>query len=189
MLLASEGSTTTLLQALVGERLELRLDELSDSTVGEAYEAARRALGVEKETPVLVRRSALVTASGVEISRNVVVAQGPFTGVVGHVLTSTEPIGRVMNGSRAGHRRILLESGWSTWGDAPCAFKSYLIVEDDQPTIYVFERFNPRFIPTEGYPVVRQRSPNDALVRPPKQPGKDRPPAGTKWTVRKAKWR
>lgn len=157
MLLASDGSTTTLLQALLGEQLRLRLDEVATRTGLDVPESTRVALDINPETPVLVRRSALVTVSGVAVSLNLVVAQAPVSEVIGRVLTSGEPIGRVMNGSRAGHRRLLLDSGWDWWdadGDAVrCAFKAYMIVEDAAPAIHVFERFNPRFIPA----VPRQR--------------------------------
>lgn len=157
MLLASDGSTTTLLQALLGEELRLRLDGVAMRTGQDVPEATRVALGVLPENPVLVRRSALVTSGGVAVSLNLVVARAPVGDVLGRVLTGREPIGRIMNGSRAGHRRILLDSGWDWW-DADreavrCAFKAYVIVEDAVPAIHVFERFNPRFIPAAGVPL------------------------------------
>lgn len=158
MLLASDGSTTTLLQALLGEELELRLDGVDVRTGGDVAEAARAALGIDEDASVLVRRSALVTRAGVEVSRNRVVASALASDVIGRVLTGAKPIGTIMNGRRAGHHRIPLESGWSWWDPAgarlPCAFKAYVIVEDGTPAIHVFERFNPRFIPTAGYPMV-----------------------------------
>jgi chorismate-pyruvate lyase len=165
MLLASEGSTTTLLEALVGEPLRLRLHEVSEGRGSEVSRDARAALGLADETPVLVRRSALVTVAGMEVSRNHVVAHGPFDGVVGRVLTAEQPIGWTMNGSRAGHSRIVLDTGWSFW-DADdvrvtCAYKSYVMVEQEQPRIHVFERFNPRFIPTTRHGGVLPQPPVD----------------------------
>ncbi|HEX2418777.1 MAG TPA: hypothetical protein VHJ83_11750 [Micromonosporaceae bacterium] len=156
MLLASEGSTTTLLEALLAQSLVLRLDEVRVAEGREVWQAARSALGIVDDTPVMVRRSALVMAGGVEVSRNHVVGCAPFDGVVGRVLTGSEPIGWTMNGSRSGHSRIVLNTGWSTWDTdgqlLTCAFKAYVMAEHNRPKIHVFERFNPYFIPTAGQP-------------------------------------
>ncbi|MGH3735657.1 MAG: hypothetical protein ACRDT6_08545 [Micromonosporaceae bacterium] len=157
MLLASEGSTTTLLDALLGESLRLRLDEVRTGRGREAPNAARTALHLTDTTPVLVRRSALVTVAGLVVSRNLVVARGPFDGPMGRVLTGAEPIGRTMNGSRDGHSRTLLEAGWSTWesgdGQLTCAFKAYVMSEGGRRQVYVEERFNPRCIPADPHAV------------------------------------
>ncbi|MGH3663137.1 MAG: hypothetical protein ACRDTQ_14915 [Micromonosporaceae bacterium] len=154
MLLASDGSTTTLLQALLGEVLELRLDEVREGDGAEVPEATRAALRIDERTRVLIRRSALVTSVGVEVSRNKVVAIGAFDAAVDHALHGRYPIGRIMNNTRSGHRRILLDSGWSFWEagkrSVRCAFKSYLIVEDGV-SIHICERFNPRFLPVTAH--------------------------------------
>ena len=151
MLLASDGSTTKLLEALLGEELKVAVHEIRSATGKDVSEAVCQALQLAPDTPVLVRRSALVTSAGLEVSRNHVVARGPFDGDVGRVLTGTDPIGRTMNGSRSRHSRVVLETGWSCWETDDdvlrCAFKAYVLAEDDRPTIHVVERFNPSVVP------------------------------------------
>lgn len=155
MLLASEGSTTTLLEALLGEPLRLRLDNVRSAPGSEVSPAVREALAIDSRTAVLIRHSSLVTVAGIEVSRNHVVARGPFSDVVGDVLCGPEPIGWTMNGSRDGHSRMVLETGWSSWdadGDRrTCAYKAYVIAQDGRPRIHIRERFNPLLVPTGRY--------------------------------------
>jgi chorismate-pyruvate lyase len=155
MLLASDGSTTTLLEALLGDRVHLRLDEVSRRTGADVPAETRSALGIGSGTPVVVRRSALVTRSGLVVSRNNVVAWVHGAGLVGQIMTTNVPIGLTMNAARAGHYRILLASGWAAWDDAdpavPCAFKAYVIVHEGRRAIHIVERFNPEIVPTDGY--------------------------------------
>lgn len=151
MLLASDGSTTILLQALVGERLRLRLDAVDARPADDVSAPVRDSLGIRPESTVLVRRSALVTGTGAEVARNVVIGS---PAAVPRLLTSSEPIGATMNHSRAGHRRLRLDAGSSTWetaeGPLRCAFKAYLILDGGVPVLHIVERFNPAFVPPIG---------------------------------------
>lgn len=153
MLLASDGSTTILLQAMLDEPLILRLDEVCVGSGAQMGTVTRRALELGPDTPVIVRRSALVTGAGVVVSRNHVVGRATADDAVGQVLTAGRPIGWTMNGARAGHRREILDAGWSHWEaggrQVPCAFKSYVIYDHGAPRVHIVERFNPGLIPSD----------------------------------------
>ena len=168
MLLASDGSTTTLLQAMLGEEVHLRLDEVSRRTGADIPPETRSALGVTSGAPVMVRRSGLVTRLGLEVSRNCVVACAG-TGLVGQIMNAGVPIGLTMNGGLAGHRRIIVESGWATWdgpGPAlPCAFKAYVIVYKGSRAMHIYERFNPHFVPTDGHDATGRDGDRGALAQ------------------------
>ncbi|MEU3176632.1 hypothetical protein, partial [Streptomyces sp. NPDC007000] len=75
MLLASDGLTTVLLEAVVKASLHVRITQtarLSAHALDDS--ASRAALGLEAGRPCLLRRTRLVTPAGVPVSANVVVA-------------------------------------------------------------------------------------------------------------------
>lgn len=160
MLLSSDGSTTVLLQALMGERLQLRLDGLATIPAGDVPAYAREHLRAGADEPVMVRRSALVTGAGVEVSRNEVIGMPSRSPVASLVLTSSQPIGWTMNGGRAGHSRASVTAGSALWevaeGSIACACKSYVIVDGGEPLMFITERFNPTLVPLDRSVVERQ---------------------------------
>jgi chorismate-pyruvate lyase len=152
MLLASDGSTTILLQALVGQRLSVRVERTALCSGGDLAEDDRAALRIERDASVLLRSSSLVTAAREVVSRNEVAAPAARLGdELGRVMSGDQPIGAVLNAGRPGHRRLQLGSGWSSWEQPdgsriPCTFKAYVILENAEPVMHIHERFNPQFV-------------------------------------------
>jgi hypothetical protein len=154
MLLASDGSTTRLLQAATGQALAVRVDLQRECRVGELAPRVRAALEVaderDEDARVVERRSRLLTAAGLVVSVNHVVLAPSAVQAYGAPDLAV-PIGFQLSGGRVPQYRELLDSGRGDWPpDGPargCAFKAYLIHDVEGRRIYVHESFNPGVIP------------------------------------------
>jgi chorismate-pyruvate lyase len=150
MLLASEGSTTILLESLLGTGVAVRVrhqEAVPATTLGPDV---RDALGLDPAERPVVRRSSLVAPDGRRVSHNVVTFradEAPW------LLDSTGnvPIGHQLRAQATKQFRTVLASGTDAWPDeadgAVCAFKTYLIHCGQDVRIHVHERFSPRFVP------------------------------------------
>ncbi|MDH6124062.1 chorismate pyruvate-lyase family protein [Kitasatospora sp. GP82] len=152
MLLAADGSTTLLLEALLDT--ELSVEVLDQETVSARRIDAdlRATIRVDDDSEVLVRRSVLRTADGDRVSENYVVGAGRRTSGLQRVVTDRRaPIGRGLMALGLSQSRRILEVGQSDWeapdGTQPCAFKAYVLVEGDDPVLYIHEKFNPSYVP------------------------------------------
>ncbi|MFJ8436017.1 hypothetical protein ACIQ9P_32425 [Kitasatospora sp. NPDC094019] len=148
MLLASDGSTTVLLESLLGRRLAVRVSLQHRVGARQAPPRAVAALGLGPERTAVERHSALVTDQGEVVSRNVVV----FTASPrGWSVTAEDavPLGNRLRDARILQHRQLLGRGTDRWSpdDEPCAYKEYLIRSEDGAHLYVHERFSPRYVP------------------------------------------
>ncbi|MFK4264245.1 chorismate--pyruvate lyase family protein [Streptomyces milbemycinicus] len=152
MLLASDGSTTLLLEALTGG--ELTIDVLYQ---GRAYARdfppeISDSIGVGTESEILVRRSRLRTATGEPISKNLVVArrehQSPMLGLLSD---RHAPLGRGLISLGLSQARHIVATGEDWWDESPtgepCAYKAYVLVEQGNPVLYIHEKFNPLYVP------------------------------------------
>jgi hypothetical protein len=154
MLLRSDGSTTLLLEALLGVSLRLRVDSQLRMTLHEVDVRVRRALGlsdVNGEGPLVLRRSRLTLPDGGEVSINRVLFQPGPTAWSGDQHDDV-PLGLQLHAREALQRRRLLSAGIDRWPenpDRPCAYKEYLIHTGEDTPYYVHERFNPHVIPVD----------------------------------------
>lgn len=150
MLLSSDGSTTRLLEAVVGS---LRLQVLHQAVVDSADvpEPIRTALSLDSDAPVLNRCSALVDERSRLVSLNHVVALHTPDTQVGKIVSGTDHgIGPELARQRVEHRREPLEVGLARWPEGQsgrwAAVKVYLICRGDEPLVYLRELFNPALV-------------------------------------------
>jgi len=151
MLLRSDGSTTLLLEALLDTELSLRVCRQEVVTARDIPAAISRLLKVSPPEQVLVRRSALQTASW-QVSRNLVVARRRDDALGGVFTSQHVPIGRGLIAHGLSRSRRPVRTGVGRWrpDGPPCAAKAYLVLDDDQPLAYIEERFNPALVPVPG---------------------------------------
>lgn len=150
MLLASDGFTTPVLEALLGTRLQVRV--LRQDLVPAAGIPAEVAALLRPDAggDVLIRHSCLVDQDLSPVSLNQVIAIHP----AGDITSLTTPIGYSLLGKGISQRRQIVHVGRSTWRHGelsePCAVKAYVMVIDDRPWCYIRECYNPRYIPCDG---------------------------------------
>ncbi|MEU3771911.1 hypothetical protein AB0F11_01595 [Streptomyces sp. NPDC032472] len=149
MLLSSDGSTTTLLEALLDERLAVRVDTQGPVPAGQLYPRAAQALGLKRGEEAIERRSALLAPDGSVVSVNVVVFAAPPDGWSGSA-DDDAPLGRRLREAGTRQHRRILSSGLAEWpgevAHQTCAYKEYVISCGDESQLYVHEKFNPAFV-------------------------------------------
>ncbi|MEV3859957.1 hypothetical protein AB0J38_37325 [Streptomyces sp. NPDC050095] len=149
MLLSSDGSTTTLLEALLDCSLAVRVHSQGPVQAESLYPRARRELGLDVGDMAVERHSALLAPAGDVVSVNVVSYAAPPSGWSGSSSDSA-PLGRRLREAGTKQHRRILASGISEWpGDdahQPCAYKEYIIACEDGAQLYVLEKFNPAFV-------------------------------------------
>lgn len=150
MLVCADGSTTVLLNALVGERLSIQVDQQQRVPAASVQRIGCQILGAAPGAPVVDRRSRILTSRGGVISVNHVVIAA--RGADGLVPPPEEFVGPYLKRVGLALRRELLAVSRGTWPLGPasdCLSKEYLIDCGDAGRMYVHERFNPRFVPLE----------------------------------------
>ncbi len=157
MLLTSDGSTTLLLEALLGCRLTVQVDRQELVPAPRLDPAAIAALDLAAEGAAVERISALRTPGGVSVSRNTVVFTAPPAGWSGSA-KDLAPLGKRLREQRTRQHREVLSSGSAVWAEdgqnRPCAYKAYVITCDDGRRLYVHERFSPDHVrlPADDWP-------------------------------------
>jgi len=153
MLLRADGSMTTLLEALVGEQLKLRLVCQCRATAAELPDRVRSALGRSAADPVIIRRSILTTGSGAVVSENsvAIVAGHEFAAMLAN---ERRPIGHSMVASGQYLARVVLEAGVTDWSFADaangdrCVYKESLLRDHmSTPVAHLREQMSPDFAP------------------------------------------
>ncbi|MGO4423850.1 chorismate pyruvate-lyase family protein, partial [Streptomyces sp. MCAF7] len=153
MLLASDGSTTLLLEALTGGKLTVDVLCQGRASAREFPPEIPGSIGVGAESELLVRRSRLRTASGESISKNLVVArQGNHSPMLSLLSNTRAPLGRGLVSLGLSQSRHIVATGEDLWDDSsgsaePCAYKAYVLVEQGDPLLYIHEKFNPMYVP------------------------------------------
>jgi hypothetical protein len=151
MLLAGDGSTTLLLQALTGHDLSIRVDAQGDSPAGRLPPGIRSALELADTAVVLERRSCLVTSEQEVVSINRVVFDEVARSWMG-VPDSVTPIGLQFREQQVHQHREQLSTGLMRWRDSlterwvDSAFKEYVIHYAAGGRAYVHEQFNPHMV-------------------------------------------
>ncbi|MES4903203.1 MULTISPECIES: hypothetical protein [unclassified Streptomyces] len=152
MLLASDGSTTLLLEALTGGELTVDVLCQGRASARDLPPEIPGSIGAGAESELLVRRSRLRTASGESISKNLVVArQGDHSPMLSLLSNTRAPLGRGLVSLGLSQSRHIVATGEDLWEDSlggePCAYKAYVLVEQGDPQVYIHERFNPLYVP------------------------------------------
>ncbi|WP_280464783.1 3-deoxy-7-phosphoheptulonate synthase [Nocardia brasiliensis] len=148
MLLASDGFTTPVLEALLGTALRVRVLRQDEMYAVGVPVLVTEALQVSDEDRVVVRRSCLVDPNMMTVSVNYVVAtSGPAARGVDSLQV---PIGYSLIAQGLSQRRQILRIGAARWPDGRrCAAKAYLMTLVEQPLCYIRECFNPDLIPAD----------------------------------------
>ncbi|MFE4974894.1 hypothetical protein ACFRAR_22670 [Kitasatospora sp. NPDC056651] len=148
MLLAGDGSTTVMLEAMLNRPLSVSVSLQHHVDARQAPPQAVAALGLGRGHSVIERHSALVTDQDDVVSRNLVVFPAPPRGWTAAADDPT-PLGHRLRAARTLQHRRLLGSGSDRWAphDERCLYKEYLIHSEDGARLYVHERFNPRYVP------------------------------------------
>jgi Protein of unknown function (DUF98). len=155
MLLASDGSTTYLLEALLGASLVIRVEQQRRMPASGLPKRIQDALTVSPYDTVISRRSQLRQDNGGLVSVNHVVTRWSPDDVLVEIMTNDEePIGRAMRRCEMAQFRRIIDAGVCVWKldqpSRPCAFKEYVIMRDGIPEIYVHETFNPDHVPVSA---------------------------------------
>ncbi|MEU3463283.1 hypothetical protein ABZ721_25480 [Streptomyces sp. NPDC006733] len=153
MLLESEGSTTILLESLIGCRLTVRVDSQSPVDAASLDARVLDALGLSRDAKPVLRRSALLTPDGRAVSSNRVVFDGAAVPWLADAQDDV-PLGRELRARNSLQHRVILDHGLAGWppggAGTPCAFKEYLINCADGSRIHLHETFSPHFVPVPG---------------------------------------
>ncbi|MFI9064316.1 hypothetical protein ACIGQE_20995 [Streptomyces sp. NPDC053429] len=148
MLLVSDGLTTPLLQAVVGQVLRPRVTALLTVSAQSLSSSARSALALTPGQQCLVRHSQLVAPGGTPVSENTAIApEGRDTAVASALRDRHRPLGFALQDAGVHPIRSVLSAGLATWPDGgPCAYKTYLLLTDGVPAVHIRELFNPRMV-------------------------------------------
>lgn len=167
MLLITDGLTTTLLQALVGEKVTAHVHEVRRLSGSQVVPATRTALGGSARDKFLMRRTHLVLPWGEVLSDNTVIARLGVERAVEKVVTDCSvPLGFGLGRAGLLAGRKILSLGTAAWTaarqTAVCASKVYVLNTPGAggPMLCVRERFHPRHVPPmavelDGVPVPR----------------------------------
>ncbi|MBF6302227.1 hypothetical protein IU459_32500 [Nocardia amamiensis] len=149
MLLASDGSTMPVLEAILRTELQVRVLRQDDMAASRLPTTVTDALQVSGADRVIVRRSCLINSDSVAVSVNhVVIVPGPAAPY--GVDDVRMPIGYSLISRGVFQRRNILRAGLTRWPDGRlCAAKAYVIVLVDRPLCYIRESFNPNIIPPD----------------------------------------
>ncbi|MFE9427501.1 hypothetical protein ACFYNO_31530 [Kitasatospora sp. NPDC006697] len=153
MLLASDGMTTPLLEAVARQRVRADVRSVVPLPAARLGAAAVAALGLRGEEPCLVRRTRLVAADGLVVSSNCVVARAGCDERIDRVVGDpAAPLGFALQAAGVVLRRRLVDAGREVWpepGGGCCVVKAYTMSAAGRPVLYLRELFNPALIPAE----------------------------------------
>ncbi|PYC78258.1 hypothetical protein C7C46_16620 [Streptomyces tateyamensis] len=147
LILGSDGSTTLLLESLLGVPLAVHVLTEAVVTADELSAPALRSLALPPDAELVSRSSELRTPQGHRVSSNRVLYPHDSAD---WLRTDRTPLGHRLRGRGTAQHRELLGSGLAVWDAqtlAVCAFKEYLIRCADGQWFHVSERFNPAHVP------------------------------------------
>ncbi|WP_171165572.1 hypothetical protein [Streptomyces sp. I05A-00742] len=151
MLVCADGSTTVLLDALVGEPLSVRVDHQRLVRAALVRHIGCRILGAAPDALVVDRQSRILTSGLDVISVNRVVIAARSDGEL--VPPRDELLGPYLKAMGLALTRETIAVSRDVWplgGTAPaCVSKEYVIDCGAPGRVYVHEKFNPRFVPLE----------------------------------------
>ncbi|MBW8086517.1 MULTISPECIES: hypothetical protein [Streptomyces] len=149
MLVCADGSTTVLLDALVGERVSVRVDHQRRVPAARVRHIGCHILGASPGTLVIDRRSSILTSGKDVISVNRVVIAGRDSQKL--VPPPEQPLGPYLKTAGFTLTREPIDVSRDIWpldSAAPaCVSKEYVIDCGSAGRVYVHEKFNPGFVP------------------------------------------
>ncbi|MFI8815883.1 MULTISPECIES: hypothetical protein [unclassified Streptomyces] len=149
MILSSDGSTTLLLDALIGEKLSVGVDHQQRVPAARLKRIGCHILGVAPEALVVDRQSRILNTNNDVISVNHVVIAGRDRDKL--VPPPGELLGPYLKRAGLPLKREPLAVSHETWplgSTSPeCVCKEYIIDCGDAGRVYIHEKFNPRFVP------------------------------------------
>ncbi|MGW0522489.1 hypothetical protein [Crossiella sp. NPDC003009] len=150
MLLAADGSTTALLEALLRAPLTAVIDRQETHTANSVPVPLREKLRTARGGGYVHRHSRLVTPTNQVVSINLVLL--PRQEADALLPPGQRPLGRHLTGNRLSAGREALGRFTAHWpprsGLERCVGKDYLIHLRSGARIYVRELFNPGLVPT-----------------------------------------
>ncbi|MFC5829593.1 hypothetical protein [Nonomuraea insulae] len=147
-LLASDGSTTLLLQALTGGPITASLRSLAHQPATHLPADLRAQLRLADGATAIVRHSHLLDQQGTPVSRNEVIASSEDALLRSVASDPTRPVGLGLIAHDIDHSRRLYVTGLTRWdAELDAASKAYLISVGATPFMYVWETYNPEVIP------------------------------------------
>ncbi|NEW28451.1 hypothetical protein [Nocardia cyriacigeorgica] len=157
MLLQADGSTTLLLEALLGETLSLTVIDQRVSTAAGLPVRLRELLACTGEEQVVSRRSELRAGDDPRpVSRNEVTVACRDPKLTAILTDARVPIGRGLVSARRFLGRTIVSAGWDVWhGDeaaeaspSRCAYKEYVLSDELTAIAHIREQFNPALVPS-----------------------------------------
>lgn len=157
MLLRADGSTTRLLEALLGETLSLDIIEQYRGAAAHLPARLRSILACEAADRIVRRRSVLRLADARPVSRNEVTVVCRDRELTAILTDDRVPIGHGLDASGRHLGRTLLAGGWARWPvDEPgsddeidCVYKEYVLTDESARVVaHIHERFNPIHVPS-----------------------------------------
>ncbi|TYB45860.1 hypothetical protein FXF51_59835 [Nonomuraea sp. PA05] len=149
MLLAGDGSTTLLLEALTGGPIGVRLQGLDIRPAAGLPADVRALLRLTDDCAVAVRHSLLHDHHGTPVSHNEVIASLSAP-ILRQIATDpVRPLGPNLIAHDIEHGRHLRSTGLARWSaeERAAVSKAYLIRAADTPLMLVWEIFNPAVVP------------------------------------------
>ncbi|MFC0844349.1 MULTISPECIES: hypothetical protein [Streptomyces] len=151
MLVCADGSTTLLLDALVGERLSVRVDHQQQVPAARVRRIGCQILGAAPDALVVDRQTRILTPDDEVISVNRVVIAGRESDRL--VPPPDELLGPYLKKVGLALKRDPIAVSRDTWPlddtSPACVSKEYIIDCGGAGRVYVHERFNPKFVPLE----------------------------------------
>ncbi|MBP2473291.1 chorismate-pyruvate lyase [Crossiella equi] len=145
MLLAADGSTTTLLEALLSTTLTALVDRQATYSATTVPPRLRTHLRTARGGDYIHRHTRLLTPDGQAASSNLVLL--PRQEADALLPPPNRPLGRHLTGNHLTTTRQPLTHFRTRWGQEPCVGKDYLIHCRSGARIYVREVFNPDLVP------------------------------------------
>ncbi len=159
MLLRADGSTTRLLEALLGESLSLNVIEQSSGSAAPLPARLRAVLACEVGDPIVRRLSVLQLDDARPVSRNEVTVACRDRELTAILTDDRIPIGHGLHASGRHLGRTLLATGWARWpvdepadsGEIDCVYKEYVLTDESSNAVaHIHERFNPIHVPSRA---------------------------------------
>ncbi|MDO3646212.1 chorismate--pyruvate lyase family protein [Nocardia mangyaensis] len=152
-LLACDGSTTVLVEAMLRARVTIDVREQFEQPAAALPHELRCALGLCGSDHVLVRNSVLLAPGERPVSWNhAVVVATDGNPLYPLCFDRTRPLGSAMAAAEISLRRQVLYTGHHrrpVGGPGPAAGKCYLICTDGVPRLHMTEVYSPELFPAD----------------------------------------
>lgn len=147
LLLKNNSSTTIFLETLLNCKLKISVRSEEEVPSNEINDQAKQVIGFDEHDTIIKRISVLLNPEGDIISENIVVYKKTNNPVRKLINNSTDPLGQQLISSKVKQFREIISSGISKWDThLDCAYKEYSIHCESNFSIYLIEKFNPKYI-------------------------------------------